>query len=79
MSCEALRAEVEKLKDPWTSIEKSLPPLNTVFDAWTNRNERLADHGAYAGSWDDDFRYRTMKVRGITHWMIPVAPNREQQ
>lgn len=61
----------------WISVKDELPPIGERFDAWTSRGDRLADHGAFVGSWDDDFRRDVMTVRGITHWMPLPAPPKE--
>lgn len=64
----------------WIPVAQQLPPLGERFDAWTNRNERLANCGAYVGHWDEEFRRECMLLKGITHWMpIPKAPNEEKQ
>ena len=60
----------------WISVTEELPPLNMRFDVWDNHHKkRLADHGAFTGPWDDDFRRECMLIKGYTHWMhIPEAP-----
>ena len=65
----------------WISVEEELPPMNEPFDVWDDYNKcRLADHGAFVGSWDDDFRKETMLIKGHTHWMaLPEAPGNAQQ
>ena len=61
----------------WISVEEKLPPMNERFDVWDKYHEcRLADHGAFVGQWDDDFRKDTMLIKGYTHWMpIPPPPS----
>ena len=64
----------------WISVESELPPMNTKFDAWTDKGTRLAEHGEYVGSWDEDFRRDVMKINGITHWMpLPEPPQPEDK
>lgn len=68
---------MEIITDTWISVEDELPPINHTFDAFTNQNERKANHGAYVGGWDDEFRLSVMQINGITHWMIPTSPDGE--
>ena len=70
--------EEDDIYDPWISIDDALPPLNKRFDAFNNRNEILPNHGAYIGTWDDEFRHSSMKINGITHWM-PRPPNPKEK
>lgn len=59
----------------WTSVEKELPPMNQKFDVWDNHHKkRIADHGAFVGEWDDQFRKETMLIKGHTHWMLQPPP-----
>lgn len=59
----------------WIPVVEALPPLHVKFDVWDDYHKcRLADHGAYEGPWDDDFRRDTLLIHGYTHWMIVVPP-----
>ena len=54
-----------KSKPVWISVMDKLPPLNVNFDVWDSYHKcRLADHGCFTGSWDDDFRRDTMLIKG---------------
>lgn len=61
-------------QDGWIPTKHRLPNIGDRFDAWID-GRRIADHGAYIGSWTDDDRRSTMLMKGITHWRpIPSAP-----
>lgn len=66
--------ELKALLAGWISVDDELPPMGQHFDAWHVSGERLADHGPYVGSWDEDFRRQVMRANGITHWMVRPAP-----
>lgn len=66
--------ELEALLAGWISVDDQLPPMGEPFDAWHASGERLADHGPYVGSWDEDFRRQVMRANNITHWMPRPAP-----
>lgn len=58
----------------WISVEDGLPPIGDRYHAVHHRGVEW-DHGAFIGSWDEDFRRDFMKANGYTHWMpLPEPP-----
>lgn len=63
------------MSDDWIPVKQRLPDIGQRFDAWMH-GRYSPDHGAYVGSWDDDFRRESMLLNGITHWKpLPKAPS----
>ena len=78
---DALRAEIEQLKNPWISVEDELPEEHEIIDGLQYEDERMVDIEFYDGSFfgpEQDFSVdddgygcfaNTDKLKGITHWM----------
>ena len=51
----------------WISINDELPAIGQQYHAYHYSGIEY-NHGAFTGSWDDDFRRDCMKTQGYSHW-----------
>lgn len=73
---EILDMLIEQMR--WIPVSERVPDNGINFDAWHISGKRYADHGAFAGSTDEDFKREVMTINGITHWKpLPPAPDKE--